>query len=484
MTRALAHSNECTGGDPGQSGLARPEAAHRVPSHTTLMDSNQTLADRLAIYLAAYKHYVALKTKAGLLDVTNFGERLAKDLVEIVFDYTDLVDLNLDTSYPAIDLGSAAAACAIQVTITGSTTKIVETQRKFFEHGLDSAYSKLKFIILGDKQRTYGSQQIVRAQGGFSFNPDQDIYDLGDLFKILVAEANPTKFEAVCKRLENELGSAIRPYLLDADLPGQHLHNLFAAHEVRTTDAVQALKRFGMSRDIFSNTMSIAEMCSRELIQYVAKQFWVSDYWIDGTDAHIYSGGPGSERAGDWRRSLRGAYDLVKRASSDGEKLSLVIPAGLSLRELDAIKDVVDHNACDYEHFFLVARKHNEFSVDYFRLVISDHLSYRGCRDGIFLLFMAAEIYEIETRQKTYIDVYVAPRAHILSCYVGDQFFVDLHYASQLIGNHKDFIYGDGGPVLKATQDVPSRLAPILQANLTEFTDRHSSSLPTAIAFP
>lgn len=318
----------------------------------------------------------------------------------------------------------------------------------------------------------------------FSFDPDQDIYDLGDLFRILVAANDPAKLEAFYKKLEGVLGSAIRPYLLGADRPGQNLRDLFDAHDVRTTDAVQALKRFGMSRDIFSNTMSIAEMCSRELIQYVAKQFWVSDDWIDGIDAHIYSGGPGAEQATDWRRSLRGAYDLVKRASTDGETLRLVIPAGLSLRELDAVKDVVDHNACDYEHFFLVARKRNEFSVDCFRLVISDHLSYRGCRDGIFLLFLAAEIYEIETRQKTYIDVYVAPRAHILSCYVGDQFFVDLHYASQLIGNHKDFIYCDGGPGLKASRDVPSRIAALLQSNLTEFVDGRSSRLPATIAFP
>ena len=76
------------------------------------MNSNQTLADRLAIYLAAYKHYVAIKSKARLQDGAIFGEALARDLAEIVFDYKDLVNLNLKTSFPAIDLGSAAAGCA------------------------------------------------------------------------------------------------------------------------------------------------------------------------------------------------------------------------------------------------------------------------------------------------------------------------------------------------------------------------------------
>lgn len=126
------------------------------------INSTQTLADRLAIYLAAYKHYVDLKSKARLLDVAIFGEPFARDLAEIVFGYKDLVNLNLQKSFPAVDLGSLAEACAIQVTISGDSRKIVETQRKFFEHGLDDTYSKLKFIVLRDKQGSYDSQQIVR----------------------------------------------------------------------------------------------------------------------------------------------------------------------------------------------------------------------------------------------------------------------------------------------------------------------------------
>ena len=441
-----------------------------------LMNSTQDLANRLAIYLAAYKHYVTIKSKAGLLDVAIFGEALARDLAEIAFGYKDLVNLNLNTSFHAIDLGSLEAACAIQVTITGSTTKIVETQQKFLEHGLDRTYSKLKFIILGDKQATYESQRIVRKRGTFRFDPDKDIYDLGDLFKILVAMGDSLKFEAFCARIERELGSAIRPYLLGADRPGQNLRDLLDAHDVRTTDAVYALKPFGMSRAAYANNMSIAELSGKDLIQYVTKQFCVSADWFDGTDAHIYSGGPGMETETEWRRSLRGAYDLVKRANSNGEKLGLIIPIGLSLCELDGSQDVVDCKAHDYEHFFLIARKTNDFSVECCRLVIGDHLRYKKCRDGIFLLFLAAEIYQIETGKTTYIDVYEAPREQIMSCYMGDKFLVDLLRSGQLIRNHKDFVYSVQETVLKMTQDVPDRIASLLQTHLTEFVARHSSS--------
>jgi hypothetical protein len=139
------------------------------------MNSIQDLANRLAIYLAAYKHYVELKSKAGLLDVAIFGEPLARDLAEIVFDFKDLVNLNLGTNFPAVDLGSLPAGCAIQVTLSVSTTKVVETQKKFFEHGLDRTYSALKFIALRDKQKNYDNQQITRSRGTFDFDPDRDI---------------------------------------------------------------------------------------------------------------------------------------------------------------------------------------------------------------------------------------------------------------------------------------------------------------------
>ena len=448
------------------------------------MNSIQDLANRLAIYLAAYKHYIEIKSKARLLDVTIFGEPLARDLAKIVFGYKDLVNLNLKTSFPAVDLGSLAAECAIQVTITASTTKIVETQQKFFEHKLDSTYSTLKFIILGEKQKTYESKQIVRAQGNFRFDPDQDIYDLGDLFSILVGTGDPAKFEAFYKRLETELGSAIRPYLLGADRPGQNLRALFDTHDVRTTDALQGLKRFGMSRAIYLNNMTLAEVSSKELIKHVSEQFWVSGEWIDGTHDHIYSGGLGEEVDTNWRRSLQGAYDLVKRARTNGEKLELIIPAGLDLLKLDTRKDVVDNKARGYEHFFLVARKVNDFSVEYFRLVISDSLSYQGCRDGIFLIFLAAEIYEIETQQQTYVEVYEAPREEILNCYMGNKFLADLHHSGKLIWNHKDFVYCCAGTALRATQNVPPRLASLLQVNLINFVERHSFSLPTVILLP
>lgn len=448
------------------------------------MDSTQDLANRLAIYLSAYKHNVAIKSKARLLDIAIFGEAFCRDIAEIAFGYKDLVNLNLKMNYPAIDLGSAEAACAIQVTITASSAKIAETLEKFFEHGLDSTYSKLKIIILGDKQGTYKSKRIIREKGAFRFDPNEDIYDLGDLFDILVKAADPEKFEAFNKRMERALSSSIRPYLLGFDRPGQNLRQLFEAHDVTPTNAVSALRRFEVNRAIYSSTVSLSEKASKELIQYVARQFSVSGDWIDGQCSHIYCNGPDYETTTDWRRSLRGAYDLVERIRSQGEELDLIIPTGFTLSEMDESPDIVDQHSSSYAHFFLSARRQmNDFSVGRFRLILGDPITYRPCREGIFLLFMAAELYEIQTGCKTYLNVHEAPSIDILNCYSGDLFLADLFRLGQLVGNHKDFVWFGGAPSLKATKNVPKLVATMLQENLTDFVAHQRSPLPRTIEF-
>ena len=447
------------------------------------MDSIQTLADRLAIYLAAYKYYVEVKSHARLLDSAIFGESLAVDLATIAFGCEDLKNLNLGGNYPAIDLGSATAGCAIQVTLMATSTKVVETQQKFFEHGLDKEYTKLKFICLRGKQAEYESQKIVLERGAFRFDPKQDIYDLNDLFKNLVNQPDHEKFKSFCERLEAELGSAIRPYLLGVDRPGQNLRRLFDEHDVKISDAVKALERFNVSRAVIADTERLAEAANRELIRYVAEQFQVSGKWIEGVDDHIYSGGPGVEEGTNWRRSLRDAHNAIERFSSTGEQLQLIIPSRLSLCDLDAIDDVVDHGNPGYEHFYLVAHKQNDFFVESHRMVISDPLRYRACRQGILLLLLAAEIYAIETQQSRYLNVIAVPREIVLGCYRGGQFLVELGRSGLTIDNHKDYFYADNAGALIATNKVPRQFEQFLQNELGCFVAGRAASLPTKIQF-
>lgn len=429
------------------------------------------LVDRLAIYLAAYKHYLGFKTQAGLLDAAVFGEAVALDLARITWGYTDLENLNLKHNFPAVDLGTKSGDCAIQVTVTSNSTKIVETQEKFFQHGIMNTYAKLIFVILGEKQASYDSQRIVRSQGKFKFDPNNDIYDLNDLYGIVANSGDTAKIEEFALRIEQELSDKIRPFLAGVDKPGQNLRRLFEAHDVSTANAVEPLKKFDITRSIFSNNTSLSEAADVNVVSYVADQFSVASDWIDGSYGHIYNGKPGAD-PDDWRRSLENSYQVIHKAISNSEKLILLIPSEVDLSSLDCVKDVVDMKSSGYQHFFLAARKKNDFGEYRYRMAISEPLSYRRSRDGIFLIFLAAEIYSAIAQKTIYIDIVGVPRNELLSCYSGDRFLVDLIQDAHTLGNQRDFVEATNTGFLSRSIISPCTTS-ILQQALTDYVLRH-----------
>ena len=455
-------------------------------------ESIVNLANDATICLSIYKHYLCTSARTGQLTAATFGEPFARDLIALAFEYTDLENLNLKKNFPAVDLGSRSASCAYQVTLTGSAIKIIETQATFFDHDLDKTYQKLKFIILGDKQTTYQNQKIVKSRGSFRFDPKDDVYDLDDLLRILVAQGNPEKFNALIASLDVQVGMlrALAPLEFQPTsiatspaikLPAHHLHSVFKAHAVTTTNILEGLRGFGVTRTIYADDDKFSEIASKALLEHVASEFGISDEWLGGDAEHIYSGGPGSERDTQWRRGLMGAYDLISRAFAEGEKLALFLPAGRSLLQLDEIEDVVDFREPGYEHFFLVAQRPNAYEASCLRMAISDPLSYGPCRQGIFLLFLAIALYRIREEKHVYIDVWVTSTELIRDCEMGTKFLVDLKRNGGLHRNNTDFIYLDAQTNLRTTQDVPNSVIPMLQAELRKFAAQQHASLPATI---
>lgn len=437
-----------------------------------------SLVDRLAIYLAAYKHYLVFKTQAGLLDAAVLGEAVALDFARITWGYTDLENLNLKHSFPAVDLGTKNGDCAIQVTVTSSSTKIVETQEKFLEHGIMRRYSKLIFVILGEKQASYDSQRIIRSQDGFNFDPKKDIYDLNDLYNIVAKSGDAAKIEQLANRIEQELSDRIRPFLAGVDKPGQNLRRLFEAHDVSTTNAVEPLKKLGITRSIFANNTSLSEAADVHVVSYVTDQFSVASDWIHGSCGHIYNGKPGSEPQ-DWRRSLENSYHVIRKAISNSEELILLIPIEVGLNSLDCVKDVPDMKSPDYQHFFLAARKKNDFGAYRYRMAISEPLSYRDTRAGIFLIFLAAEIDQAITQKTISIDVVGVPRNELLSCYSGDRFLVDLIQDAPTLGNHRNFVQATN--IGFALSDVSQCTISILKQMLRDHVSNHQLPLNAVV---
>lgn len=431
-----------------------------------------SLVDRLAIYLAAYKQYLVFKTQAGLLDAAVLGEAVALDLARITWGYSDLENLNLKHSYPAVDLGTKNGDCAIQVTVTSSSTKIVETQQTFFKHQLMKNYSKLIFVILGEKQASYDSQRIVRSQGSFTFDPAKDIYDLNDLFNIVVKSGDTTKIEQFADRIEQELSDKIRPFLAGVDKPGQNMRRLFEAHDVSTAKAVEPLKKFGITRSIFSNNTSLSEAADVSVVSYLADQFSVASKWIDGSCSHIYNENPGSDPS-SWRRSLADSYQVIKGAIRNSEDLLLLIPSEVELASLDSINEVSDVGSPDYQHFFLAARKQNDFGEDRYRMAISEPLSYKSTRDGIFLVFLAAELHHAIAEKTIYIHVLGVPRNDLLSCYSGDRFLADLVRDATTLGNQRDFVeHTNNGFISRSI--VSQGTVKVLNQMLAEYISNYS----------
>lgn len=455
-------------------------------------ESIVNLANDATIKLSIYKHYLSTSARTRQLTAAIFGESFARDLVVLAFEHTDLENLNLRRNFPAIDLGSRRASCAYQVTLTGSPNKIIETQATFFDHGLDKTYQQLKFIILGDKQTHYRNQKIVKSRGSFSFDPKHDVYDLDDLLGILVAQGKPEKFKALIASLEVQIGTLQAPAYLTfqpasaptspaIQLPAHHLHEVFKAHAVTTTDLLEGLRDFGVTRSIYADDNKFSDSASKPLLEYVASEFGISHEWLGGDAEHIYSGGPGSEPGTQWRRGLVGAYDLICRAFAEGEKLALFLPAGRSLLQLDEIEDVVDFREPGYEHFFLVAQRRNAFGATRLRMIISDHLSYGPCRQGILLLFLAIALYRVQKKTPVYIDVWVAPKELIRDCDMGLKFLVDVKRCGGLHRDNTDFIYLDAQGVLRTTADVPNSVIPMLQAELKKFSAQQDASIPATI---
>lgn len=455
-------------------------------------ESTAGLADRVAHQLAHYRLYIETKANAGLLDIAIFGEALARDLAKIAFGYTDLVSLNINKSFPAIDLGSEAASCAVQVTLNVDSPKIFETQQKFFAHGLHKKYSRLMFIALKRKQASFTSDQIVREYEGFTFEPIRDVVDLNDLYRIVVHQGPRERVEAFGLRLaaeEDVLPQRIEPLAPrvvqptpEVTLPAVHLRKLFKAHGVLPTDAIEGLKSFGVTREIYADDVKLANAAGRSLIDHVANEFSVSNSWIDGTDDHIYSGGTGAEHSTSWRRSLRGAYEFINSMISDGQTLTLFVPHEIDLHALDDTEDVIDRRKPGYMSFFLVAKRRNSFLTKRYRAVISDPLSYRPCREGLFLLFLATELRRLLTQEQFLIDVWQTSSELIAACNAGERFVVDLERVGGPFRNHADFVFYDPSRgCLTASQDVPQRLATRLQQELDEFVKDQAAHLPNTI---
>ena len=103
-------------------------------------------------HLEAFELHVRRCNGLGRTDINHEAERLFCYPLSLIYD-APFINLNLiRENYPAVDLGCAEKKVSVQVTSTNERDKIQTTLDKFFEHQLDSTFSTLIVLIIGDKK--------------------------------------------------------------------------------------------------------------------------------------------------------------------------------------------------------------------------------------------------------------------------------------------------------------------------------------------
>ena len=116
------------------------------------MTASAACMENIMNHLESFELRVRRCNGLGRTDINHEAERLFCYPLSLIYD-APFINLNLiRENYPAVDLGCAEKKVSIQVTSTNDRDKIQSTLDKFFEHQLDSTFSTLIVLIIGDKK--------------------------------------------------------------------------------------------------------------------------------------------------------------------------------------------------------------------------------------------------------------------------------------------------------------------------------------------
>ena len=95
----------------------------------------------------------------------------------------ELIEMDqVQSNFPAIDLGDPTNRIAYQITTERGGDKVQHTLDKFIEHDLEKQYDTLRILIVGSRQATYKTVAIPPL---LSFDMDRDILGIEELVKYI-----------------------------------------------------------------------------------------------------------------------------------------------------------------------------------------------------------------------------------------------------------------------------------------------------------
>jgi hypothetical protein len=168
---------------------------------------------KIADTLGAIKSSCEHRGLLHLFDNHTVAQHFFCRLLNAAYDL-DLVELdNLEENFPAIDLGDKKQRIAYQVTTQKVSEKVTKTLETFDAHHLGEQFDKVKILVIGDRQNTYGA---VVIPDGLKFSTEDDIIDVAGLLKYIRTLDTP-HLEAIQKILAEEV---ISPVKLSASATG------------------------------------------------------------------------------------------------------------------------------------------------------------------------------------------------------------------------------------------------------------------------
>jgi len=154
-------------------------------------------------------------------DIFEIAEDIVLPVLGVIYSLPNLENLNFTegANFPAIDLGDKDERAAFQITSKVTTNKVESTLDKFFDHGLNAHYDRIRFLGLYEKQNSYPKDRISEhVKAGLDFDPERDIEDLSDLAE-RVSGLHTSDLSKVVHTLDDEIegGYVVDPRISSKD---------------------------------------------------------------------------------------------------------------------------------------------------------------------------------------------------------------------------------------------------------------------------
>jgi tetratricopeptide (TPR) repeat protein len=130
--------------------------------------------------LASLESTCRLRGLIGLLDLNRVAQHFFCRFLNEVYGL-NLTELDqIQSNFPAIDLGDTNKRKCFQITSDKSGEKIQTTLDKFAEKRLYDNYGPITILVIGERQKEY---KAIRIPTGIGFRPENDILGVSELVK-------------------------------------------------------------------------------------------------------------------------------------------------------------------------------------------------------------------------------------------------------------------------------------------------------------